>query len=181
MPNWRKVIVSGSDASLNSLTVATYVSASSFTGSHFGTSSYAIQALSSSYALSASYWSGSVVSASYAQTSSYAVTFTINSSVISTATSASTSVGSNVIFNQPTGSYNAAFYKYSALNGVNARVGEVFASFTNGTVAYTEFSTIDNGSTTNVTMSAAIVGSNVQLLAQTNTSGWTIKSQVTYL
>jgi len=30
-------------------------------------------------------------------------------------------------------------------------------------------------------MSAAIVGANVQLLAQTNTSGWNIKSQATYL
>jgi len=85
------------------------------------------------------------------------------------------------MFNQVTGSFNAAFYKYSALNGVNARVGEVFASFTNGAVTFTDFSTIDNGSTTAVTMSAAITGNTVQLLAQTNTSGWTIKSQATYL
>jgi hypothetical protein len=85
------------------------------------------------------------------------------------------------MFNQVTGSYNAAFFKYSAVNGSNARVGEVFASFTNGTIVYTDFSTIDNGSTNNVTMSAALSGNTVQLLAQTNTSGWTIKSQATYL
>jgi hypothetical protein len=122
-----------------------------------------------------------VLSASFAQTSSFANVFTINSSVISTATSASTSVGSNVLFNQVTGSYNAAFFKYSAVNGANARVGEVFASFTNGTITFTDFSTLDNGSTTNVTMSAALVGNVLQLRAQTNTSGWTIKSQATYL
>ena len=85
------------------------------------------------------------------------------------------------MFNQVTGSYNAAFFKYSAVNSTNARVGEVFASFTNGTITFTDFSTIDNGSTTNVTMSAALSGNIVQLLAQTNTSGWTIKSQATYL
>ena len=49
MPNWKKLIVSGSDASLNSLNVTTNVTAQSFTGSLFGTSSYSTQALSSSY------------------------------------------------------------------------------------------------------------------------------------
>jgi hypothetical protein len=44
MPNWKKVIVSGSDASLNSLSVASNVNAQSFTGSLFGTSSYADKA-----------------------------------------------------------------------------------------------------------------------------------------
>ena len=55
MPNWKKVIVSGSNAALNSLTVATNVVAQSFTGSLFGTSSFANNATSASYALSASY------------------------------------------------------------------------------------------------------------------------------
>ena len=49
MPNWKKLIVSGSDASLNSLNVATNVNAQSFTGSLFGTASNAV---SSSYACS---------------------------------------------------------------------------------------------------------------------------------
>ena len=46
MPSWKKVILSGSDASLNSLYVTTNVTASSFTGSFtgslFGTSSFAL-------------------------------------------------------------------------------------------------------------------------------------------
>ena len=49
MPNWKKIIVSGSDAQLNS------VNATSFTGSLLGTASNAISA---SYALTASYISG---------------------------------------------------------------------------------------------------------------------------
>jgi hypothetical protein len=50
MPSWKKVIVSGSDASLNSINVATNVVAQSFTGSLFGTASFATTA---SYALNA--------------------------------------------------------------------------------------------------------------------------------
>ena len=45
MPNWKKVIVSGSDASLNSLNVTAGV-----TGSLLGTASYATQALTASNA-----------------------------------------------------------------------------------------------------------------------------------
>jgi len=56
MPNWKKIIVSGSDASLNSLKVTLNVTASSFTGSFtgslLGTSSYASSALTASYARS---------------------------------------------------------------------------------------------------------------------------------
>jgi hypothetical protein len=44
MPNWKKVITSGSNASLNSLSVDTNITAQSFTGSLFGTSSFALTA-----------------------------------------------------------------------------------------------------------------------------------------
>ena len=59
MPSWKKVILSGSDATLNSLYVTTNVTASSFTGSFtgsfLGTSSYALEALTASYVATASY------------------------------------------------------------------------------------------------------------------------------
>ena len=56
MPSWKKVVASGSDASFSSLTVDTYVSASSFNGSFTGSlQGTASQAISSSYALTASY------------------------------------------------------------------------------------------------------------------------------
>ena len=45
MPNWKKVITSGSDASLTSV-----IATAGFTGSLLGTASYATQALSASYA-----------------------------------------------------------------------------------------------------------------------------------
>lgn len=54
LPN-SNAIISGSDANLNSLDVTTNVTAQSFTGSLFGTASYSTQAVSSSYAVTASY------------------------------------------------------------------------------------------------------------------------------
>ena len=45
MPNWKRIVVSGSDATLNTLTVSNGI-----TGSLFGTSSFATQALSASFA-----------------------------------------------------------------------------------------------------------------------------------
>lgn len=73
MPNWRKVITSGSDASLNTLTVVNGI-----TGSLLGTSSYALTA---SFATTASFVTGSIftngnkaLSASYAVSASFAPT-----------------------------------------------------------------------------------------------------------
>jgi len=48
MPSWKKIITSGSAAILTNVTASSYTG--SFTGSLFGTSSYATQALSASYA-----------------------------------------------------------------------------------------------------------------------------------
>jgi len=56
MATWKKVIVSGSDASLNSLSVTTNVIATSFTGSFSGSlNGLATTATSASYALTASF------------------------------------------------------------------------------------------------------------------------------
>ena len=60
MPNWKKVVVSGSAANLSSLNVDTYVSASQFlggefTGSFYGTASNAVSSSYSNFALTASY------------------------------------------------------------------------------------------------------------------------------
>lgn len=56
MPSWKKVVASGSDASFSSVFVDSFVSASSFKGSFTGSlQGTASQAISSSYALTASY------------------------------------------------------------------------------------------------------------------------------
>lgn len=85
MPNWKKLVVSGSAGNLSSLSVDTSISASvisatQFTGSLYGTAS---QAVSSSYVLTASYVNTAqtasyilnAVSSSYAATASFAYSF----------------------------------------------------------------------------------------------------------
>jgi len=75
MPNWKKLITSGSDATLNSLFVTNAVTASrfsgSFTGSLFGTASWAQNSITASYALNA-------VSASFTGTASNVLGGTTN-------------------------------------------------------------------------------------------------------
>ena len=70
MPSWKKVLVSGSDASLNSLNVATNIVAQSFTGSLFGTASFAVSASQAQNATTASYVLNAV-SASFATSASF--------------------------------------------------------------------------------------------------------------
>ena len=160
MPSWKKVIISGSSAALNSLTVTNGI-----TGSLFGTASFATQALS----------------ASYAATSSYASSFTIGISTIVTNRIAASSAGANAVFTQATGSFTAAKYLYTVTSASNARTGEVMAVWNGTTVQYTDNSTLDIGTTTAVTASVSIVTAQAQFNMQTTNAGWTIKSQVTYL
>jgi len=106
---------------------------------------------------------------------------TVGLSQIKTATVASSIVGANNLFTDSTGSFSGAKYLYTVTNGTNARTGEVLAIWAGGSVQYTDNSTLDLGSTTAVTASVSIVTAQAQFNVQTNTSGWTIKSQVTYL
>ena len=69
---------------------------------------------------------------------------------------------------------NLTFSDCSVFNGSNARSGEVMAVWNNGSVKYTDNSTTDIGTTTDVTMSVSIVSSQAQFIARTNTPGWTI-------
>lgn len=99
MPNWKKLAVSGSAASFASLLVdtsitASIISGSQFTGSLYGTAS---QAVSSSYALTASY------AANVPQTASYALS-ALSSSYAATASFANSFPDQGFQFTQATGS-----------------------------------------------------------------------------
>jgi hypothetical protein len=128
--------------------------------------------------------SGSVPSA---LTASYATNFTIANTLIFDQTLTdysivtSSIVGSNNLFTQVTGSHTSAFFKYTVSSGSNARAGEVMTVWNGGTTTYTDTSTTDIGSTSIVTSSAAIVGSDIQFNIYTGTSGWKLKSLATYM
>jgi hypothetical protein len=108
-------------------------------------------------------------------------TLTIDRTLTDYATVASSVAGSNNLFTQTTGSYTSAFFKYTVTNGANARSGEVIAVWNAASAQFTDNSTLDIGSTTPVTASVTVVGTDVQFNLQTNTSGWTIKSLATYM
>ena len=171
----------------NNATTASYaLTATSASYSLTSTSaSYAPSSTSASYAATASFILNGV-SASYAQTASYANAtavsgFGIGGSAIYYSTVNVSIAGSNNLFTLSTGSYTAATIQYTVFNGSNSRAGQIIASWNNGNVQYTDFSTVDNSSTAQVTMSIAIISSQMQFNAQTNTSGWTIKSQATLI
>jgi len=147
MPNWKKVIVSGSNAVLNSLTVATNVVAQSFTGSLSGT----------------------------AASASAASVFNISSSQYS-AQGASAGVGTTTIVSISTGSFRAGFFDYVASSGGNARAGTVMSVWDGSSINFTDNSTTDIGSTTLVTMSVALSGANALLRATINGDTWDIKT-----
>jgi hypothetical protein len=125
--------------------------------------------------------SDNAVSASYAATASYSDEFYIGQTQTEYATVASSINGSNTIFNQATGSYTSAFFKYTVSKGANARSGEIMSVWNGTTVAFTDNSTTDIGSTTPVTASVIISGANVRLNMQTNTNGWKVKSIATFM
>ena len=144
---------------------------SGITGSLSGTASYALTA---SYAMNAG--GASAETASHANSG-----FTFASTLNKYATVASSTVGSNNVFTESTGSYRSGFYKYTVYSGSNARTGEIMAVWNGGTARYTETSTTDIGSTNAVTASVSIVSAQAQFNINTATSGWTVKSTVTYM
>jgi hypothetical protein len=125
--------------------------------------------------------SDNAVSASYSTTASYSDAFNIGQTQTRYATVTSSINGSNTVFTQATGSYTSAFFKYTVTSGSNARSGEIMSVWNGATAEFADNSTTDIGTTTVVTSSVALSGSNVQLNMQTNTAGWRIKSIATFM
>lgn len=84
-------------------------------------------------------------------------------------------LNNNTISTVNTGSYMGAFYNYTLSNGVNSRAGQMMAIWNNGGISFTETLTTDIGDTSAVNFNAAINGGQVQLVANTATTGWKIR------
>ena len=90
------------------------------------------------------------------------------------------------IIQSPTGSYNAAFFDYVLVSSSNSRVGTVFCCFTGSNITYTEYSTVDIGDTSPVSMSADLYidtdNTYIRLLSDIpSTQTWNIKAFGRYL
>jgi hypothetical protein len=105
----------------------------------------------------------------------------IDGSLIDYSSVNSSIVGNNNLYQIATGSYTAAFTKYTVHNGTNARAGE-FITVWNGTnVVNYDNSTTDIGNTTDVVFQSSIVTSQIKIDAVTATSAWKIKSTTTFI
>jgi hypothetical protein len=156
----------------SSLNVQDTVTAVAFSGSLYGTASWAVS-------------SSNAVNAINAQSSSnFTVTNTlkIDGSETNVHTVLSTIVGSNNLYTLPTGSYTAAFGKYTIYKGANARAGDFITVWnSNLPVVYTDTSTTDIGNTSDISFTATIVSGEIQVNADALSSGWYVKMLATFI
>jgi hypothetical protein len=156
MPNWKKVILSGSTASLNSLTVSNGI-----TGSLFGTASNTISA---SYAATASLANGNV----------NVITATIgNTTYITVNTTVAT--GTTTIHSIPTASYSSTFIDYVISDTINSRAGNIQSVWLGSDVNYTETATMDIGNTTDFDWDVVIAGNGIKVNSVIAAGSWSVK------
>jgi hypothetical protein len=105
----------------------------------------------------------------------------IGSSQVVNQNTASLASGTQTISTNATSSYTSVFYNYTLASGSNARAGQVMAVWNGNSIAYTDNSTTDIGTTGNVALTASLSTGNVVLSTVLPTTGWTIKSFVNLL
>lgn len=198
MPNWKKVIVSGSDAELNSLSVTEFVD---ITGSLIVSSSTSesltvygsgstlfeiIGSVGSVFSIDDSL-SGSLMAVSdisgipqFEVFSDGVVTIgSTPTSLYTTSQIASTATTTNQsVYTISTSSYDGAWFDYTIISASNMRAGTVMSIWEAGTsnINFTETTTTDIGDTSGVVISAVITGSEAALQVNTPTSDWKIKT-----
>jgi hypothetical protein len=98
--------------------------------------------------------------------------------LITTAKVVQTNSGSFTVYSLPTASYDTAFFEYSVRSGSNARAGTIMAIQSGSAVNFTETTTTDFGSTSAVSFTVIVTGSNMALTGSSTSGAWTIKTIV---
>jgi hypothetical protein len=98
--------------------------------------------------------------------------------LITTTKVTQTNSGSFTVYSLPTASYDTAFFEYSIRSGSNARAGTIMAMQLGSTVNFTETTTTDFGSTSAVSFTVIVTGSNMALTGSSTSGAWTIKTIV---
>jgi len=98
--------------------------------------------------------------------------------LITTAKVTQTNSGSFVLYSLPTASYDTAFFEYSVRSGSNARAGTIMAIQSGSAVNFTETTTTDFGSTSAISFTVVVTGSNMALTGSSSAGSWTIKTIV---
>ena len=177
-------VVIGNNDITNTHLKGSITTTGAFTGSLFGTASWAQNSITASYALTASYvanassfpFTGSAVI-----TGSLEVTGSTSLQVLNVRasqfnnTSSITVAGTTIVSSIVTGSFTSAFYNYTIASASNARSGQVMSVWNGTTIRYTEVTTTDVGNTATASFAVAISGPNVNL-SLTAPGVWTVKS-----
>jgi hypothetical protein len=87
-----------------------------------------------------------------------------------------TNSGSFIIYSIPTSSYDGAFIDYTIKSGSNARAGTIMSSWAGSSIEFTEVDTMDIGSTTAVSLTMILSGSNAVMTGSSSTGSWTIRT-----
>jgi fibronectin-binding autotransporter adhesin len=97
---------------------------------------------------------------------------------LNTTTRTSLSAGTNTIYSIPTSAYTGAFYEYTLISTgtTGARAGQIMSIWSGTSANFTETSTTDIGTTTGVTFTVAVSGSDAVLSSSATTEGWTVKT-----
>jgi len=97
---------------------------------------------------------------------------------LNTTTKVTLTAGTNTVYSIPTSAYTGAFIDYTLISTgtTGARAGNIMTIWSGTTAQYTETSTNDIGTTTGVTFTVAVSGSNAVLSSSATTAGWTVKT-----
>ena len=164
MPNWKKVITSGSDAVLNDITASGAISASTYYGD--GSNLTGISSDPFPY-------TGSAIISGSLEIIGDITTNTLSNISTTLASDTATNVDT---FN--TASYTGAIYDYILVNAtVGARAGQFMVAQDNGDITFTDTSTTHLNDTPIPEISAQINGADVEVQV-TNGNGYTFKSFV---
>ncbi len=92
----------------------------------------------------------------------------------------SATASGNIIYEIPTSSYEGAFFEYTVQSASNARAGSIMTTWIPGTsnIVSTETTTTDIGSTSGVSFTTIITGSNIALTASVGDDTWIVKTIV---
>jgi len=102
----------------------------------------------------------------------------LTNSLLSNQENTDVDTGTETIAQISSTDYDAAFFDFVIKNGANLRAGTVYAVHDGTNVEFTETSTQDLGSTTDVELSVDLSGGNIRLRATTTSDDWAIKSLV---
>ena len=86
--------------------------------------------------------------------------------------------GLSDVYSIPVSAYTGAFFDYTVLNSTGARAGNIMSIFSGSTVEFSETTTNDIGSTSDVTFTMSNDGSNATLQVSATTTGWEVKTIV---